>query len=238
MGGSCLVVGAERIKLGLEGVGEYYRPSFPQREGAHLLQQGIPIFGSVHVRGGRGAAYLGVREAGFFGVDAAAEGYRGGVFAVEVACRVDVVCSSADPLVALALHVPGFALVVGALGVELDVAHLQYQLDTAVPVFLFEVDEDGGVVASVLIEVAVYVSAALFGWSEWSWFQLDDGITINHCQVEALVSIARGFEIDEGAVEEREESVDESFRDIVERAMVLRMDVVDVALDAARRSVS
>ena len=67
---------------------------------------------------------------------------------------------------------------------------------------------------------------------------MDDGITINHCQVKALISIARGFEIDEGAVEEREESVNESFRDIVERVMVLRMDVVDVALDAARRIVS
>ena len=163
MGGLCLVVGAESVEFGLEGVGEYYRPSFSQCEGAHLLEQGIRVFGSVHVGGGRGAAHLGVREAGFFGVDAAAEGYRGGVFAVEVACRVDVVCRCADTLVALALHVPGFALVVGALGVELDVAHLQYQLDTAVPEFLLDVDEDGGVVASVFIEVAVYVSAALFG---------------------------------------------------------------------------
>ena len=133
---------------------------------------------------------------------------------------------------------PWFALVFGVAGVELDVAHLQYQLDAAVPEFLLEVDEDGGVVASVFIEVAVYVSTALFGWSEWSWFQLDDGITVNHCQVEALVSIAGSFEIDEGAVEEREESVDEGFRDIVERAMVLGMHVVDVALDAGRRNVS
>ena len=129
---------------------------------------------------------------------------------------------------------PGFALVFGAFGVELDVAHLQYQLDTAVPEFLLEVDEDGGIVASVFVEVAVYVSAALFGWSEGSWFQLDDGITINHCQVEALVSIAGSFEIDEGAIEEREESVDESFRDTVERAMVGGMHVVDVAFDATR----
>ena len=238
MGGSCLVVGAESIEFGLEGVGEYYRPSFSQRESAHFLEQGIPVFGSVHVGGGRGAAHLGVREAGFFGVDAAAEGYRGWGFGVEVACRVDVVCRCADPLVALALYVPGFALVVGVLGVELDVAQLQYQLDAAVPVLLLEVDEDGGVVAPVFIEVAVYVSAALFGWSEWSWFQLDDGITINHCQVEALISIAWSFEIDEGAVEKREESVDEGFRDIVERAMIFRMHVVDVALDAAKRSVS
>ena len=133
---------------------------------------------------------------------------------------------------------PGFALVFGVLGVELDVAHLQYQLDAAVPEFLFEVDEDGGVVAPVFVEVAVYVSAALFGWSERSWFRLDDGITINHCQVEALVSVAGSFEIDEGAVEEREEGIDESFRDVVERVMVLGMHVVDVALDAARRHVS
>ena len=133
---------------------------------------------------------------------------------------------------------PGFALVFGVVGVELDVAHLQYQLETAVPEFLLEVDKDGGVVAAVFIEVAVYVSAALFGWSERPWFQLDDGITVNHCQVEALVLIAGSFEIDEGAVEEREESVDESFRDIVERAMVFGMHVVDVALDAAGRNIS
>ena len=133
---------------------------------------------------------------------------------------------------------PGFALVVGVLGVELDVAHLQYELDTAIPEFLFEVDEDGGVVASVFIEVVIYVSAALFGWSERSWFELDDGITVNHSQVEALVSIAGSFEIDEGAVEEWEESVDESFRNIVERAMVLRMHVIDVALNTARRKIS
>ena len=84
VGGLGLVGSIEGVELGLEGVGEDDHSSFSQRKSAQFLEQGFPVFGAIHVGRGGWAAHLGVREAGFFGVDAVAEGYRGGIGGVEV----------------------------------------------------------------------------------------------------------------------------------------------------------
>ncbi len=139
-----------------------------QGEDAEVLEQGVAVLGAVHFGRGR-CAHFGVCEGGFFGVDAAAEGEGGRGRGAEVAGRVGVVGGGADALVALALDVPGGAVVRWVRGVEGDVAHFEDHLDAAVPEFLLQVHADGGVVAGVLIEVFGDVAAALFGGEEGAW---------------------------------------------------------------------
>lgn len=127
---------------------------------------------------------------------------------------------------------PLLTLVLGVAGCEVDLADLQNHLHADVPVFAFEVDVDPVLILPVIFEV--FRVCSLLWWLEWTRFAFDEWITPEANEVDPLIDIAWRFEIDKRAVVQRNQAVNKSLDQPVERGMASWMNIIDVAVDTAQ----
>ena len=91
---------------------------------------------------------------------------------------------------------------------EVDVLHLEDHLETNVPEFPLEIDEDGIVITTLIIEPLLV--GPLLWWMERSWITIDHWIPRNVREMDALIVIARRFQVHKCSIEKRYEEIDHS----------------------------
>ena len=73
------------------------------------------------------------------------------------------------------------------------------------------------------------IKSSLFWGSEIIRFTLDHRIPSEYCELDTLVLPPRSFKINNCVVKKRKESIDESSDDVVQWAVITRVDVVNIA---------
>jgi len=138
-----------------------------------------------------------------------------------------------DSLVPLPLNVPIFSFVFWLLWSEIDVSHLQDHLQTDVPEFALQVNEDKILVLPLVVKPLG--TCTVLGWLKEPRFSNDQRLAAKFCEMESLILVAGGFKVDERLVEEGQKCVDEFLEKVVKVAVDDRIDIIDIAGDAVVR---
>lgn len=102
----------------------------------------------------------------------------------------------------LALHVPFLACIRGVGWCEIYLSHVKHHLQTYIPELFFQIYEDRGLVLAYVIE-PVSIST-LLGRSEGSWLAIYERCAPKSDEMDALVLVARCFEVNKSPIEEWE----------------------------------
>lgn len=98
----------------------------------------------------------------------------------------------------LTLHIPFFTVVFRLMGREIDIANLQRQLQADIPELSSKINKYRISVFIFSIEVARI--GALLRRLERTWLTIDERLTPKAYKVDALVTVARRFQIDKREV--------------------------------------